>query len=176
MRTNKVKFGNQILVSDPCYTIDTWCNALVPNTLEGNYDVSVKEKYGRIKSITITHENHTHNKDKWKYISGDIGVDSGQCGFFNLDAYRNDSIEIPFADDNGKDFYNEYTKREEGDSWYEEGDSWYGKICGYTLQNKQWDGLEGIGLVSSSGYGDGSYDLYAKRVDDKVTALKVKFF
>lgn len=170
MRTNKVKFGNQILVTDPCYTIDTWCNELVSNTLEGYYDVEVKEKYGRIKSITITHENHPYNKDKWKCISQDIGVDSGQCGFFNLDNYRNDSIDIPFADDNAKEFYDTYTFRDEG------GGEWYAKICGYTLQDKQWDALEGIGLVSSSGFGDGSYDLYAKKVDNKVTALKVKFF
>jgi hypothetical protein len=109
-------------------------------------------------------------EDGWEFVSDNIGVDSGQCGFFNIENYRNDSLDIPFADAEGKDFYESYRKTEDGDHWY-------GKICGYTLRNEQYGELQGVGLVSSSGFGDGSYNLYAKRDSSrKGIALKVKFF
>ena len=167
---NKLYFGTKIVVSDPCYTIDTWCNEIVSNMKEGNYIPTIEEHDGYIRSISIVHEDHQDNGNKWGFVSDNIGVDSGQCGFFNIDSYRNDSLDIPFSDAEGKDFYESYRKTEDGDHWY-------GKICGYTLRNEQYGELQGVGLVSSSGFGDGSYNLYAKRDSSrKGIALKVKFF
>lgn len=34
----KIKLGNSVMVSDPCYTLDTWCQAKVDNVKEGEYN------------------------------------------------------------------------------------------------------------------------------------------
>lgn len=33
-----VAFGPKVLATDPCYTVDTWCNALVEGVLPGEWD------------------------------------------------------------------------------------------------------------------------------------------
>ena len=42
MKTKKriktiVKLGNEVVVSDPCYTIPTWCQVIVKDVKEGDY-------------------------------------------------------------------------------------------------------------------------------------------
>ena len=169
MRAKTLKFGSKILISDPCYTLDdAMFNAIVSDMQEGEYSVKTTTRDGRVRTITIT---HTKESDfNWERLTS-VGVDSGQCGFFDLKTYRNDSVDIPFADEEGKDFYESYRKTDAGDEWY-------GKICGYTLQPKGWEALDGIGLVSSSGYGDGYYDVLIAKDNylGKGVGLSIKFF
>ena len=32
-----IKLGNKVMVSDPCYGLDTWCQGVLENVLPGNY-------------------------------------------------------------------------------------------------------------------------------------------
>jgi len=49
----------------------------------------------------------------------------------------------------------------------EEGDKWYERISTHTLSDKSW-GMYYEGVVSSSGIGDGGYDLYVLTTEDDV--------
>ena len=41
--TNKIKLGTEVVVSDPCYTIPTWCQAVVNKVKPGMYDTHLKK-------------------------------------------------------------------------------------------------------------------------------------
>ena len=83
-----------------------------------------------------------------------VAVDSGQAGFFN------------------EKFFSE---SEKGD--YDTPDSFYGECCGITLADEPYGVLENeLGVVSSSGYGDGVYPLYVVLDSNgKVIASKIVF-
>lgn len=89
---------------------------------------------------------HKYTHD-FKPLDFDGGVDSGQFGFFDKDFYRNDESakDLPKAD-----FGVNYDR--------EEGDQWYRACCKLTLGEEGY-GVLPNGAVSSSGYGDGSYEV-----------------
>lgn len=166
----KIKLGKEVIVSDPCYTIPTWCQAVIDNVLPGTYLVDVEKKdegnWGvRCSILTAVHEDYIRTPLSWKKHPADIGVDSGQAGIFSKDTYRNDdySETIPFGD--GEDL-----KIDDGES----GDKWYNKMCSRTLGKKCW-GTYPEGVLSSSGFGDGSYDLSLSYDKGKVVGFMVDF-
>lgn len=171
MKTKKrintiIQLSNEVVVSDPCYTIPTWCQVIVKDVKEGNYIPFVleAEMYGhRISALCVVHEEHADIDCnlQWEEHGGTIGVDSGQCGVFSKESYRNDSIFkiAPKFEYGGK----------------EEGDKWYAHMADKTLSDISW-GAYGYGVVSSSGMGDGSYDLYVlKDNDEKVVGFFIDY-
>ena len=168
---NKILLGSQVVVSDPCYTIPTWCQAIVDNVLPGHYRVHVvKSDEGdwgnRCSHLIAIHEDHCNqdSKFKWERYPAQIGVDSGQAGIFSRHSYRKD--DHPF-ETQGYDF---------GANWdSKEGDKWYRQMCGRTLGTSQW-GHYDEGVVSSSGIGDGSYDLLVATKKNKVIGFVINFF
>jgi hypothetical protein len=166
---NTIELGKEVVISDPCYTIPTWCQVVLDNVKEGKYKVEVlKQKCGswgeRCSQLIVVHVDHIGGKLEWKELSNDIGVDSGQCGIFSKETYRNDNYDLPDGDG---EF--DYTPDET-----EEGDKWYGKICTHTLGKQQY-GMYDKGVVSTSGYGDGSYTLYVKMKGKEVVGMLVDF-
>lgn len=165
-----INLGDEVVVSDPCYEIPTWCQAIVRNVLPGNYRTTVvksdKGDWGtRCSHLIAIHEDHCHQDEKfqWKHYPAVIGVDSGQAGIFSMDSYRKD--DHPF-DTQGYDF---------GANWdTQDGDKWYRQMCGRTLDTEQW-GLYDKGVVSSSGYGDGSYTLFVAMKNKKVIGFVIDF-
>ena len=100
--TNKIKLGTEVVVSDPCYTIPTWCQGIVSGVKPGMYDTYVKRHdcgdWGiRSSMILVIHEDHKDDKLVWKDYPATIGVDSGQCGIFSKESYRDDSITNRFG-------------------------------------------------------------------------------
>ncbi len=87
--------------------------------------------------------------EKWEKI-GMIGVDSGQAGIYDLKHYRDDSI---------------VSKNSEGD--------WFDANSKLTLKATDYGGVIKYGAVSSSGYGDGMYNVYVLR-DGKTKIIGVK--
>ena len=101
LKLGSMEFSNEIRVSDPCYDKDTWCNKLITNARPGiwqGYALRGKEDdWGeRIQHIAIVHDDFNYHdfKDNGKMLFGrllkpmegvDIGVDSGQAGFFRED-------------------------------------------------------------------------------------------
>jgi hypothetical protein len=144
--------------------------------MPGEYEVSITyssdESWGkRIASLKAEHVEYKGRYLGWTKVSDDIGVDSGQCGIFSLEEYRNDeaskSFNLPLV------FGNNYST--------ETGDDWYQRMCALTLlikdggvSDKQW-GATLTGVVSSSGYGDGVYDLYVKHDEDKIIAFSIVY-
>jgi len=144
-----------MVCSDPCYEIPTWCQGIVENVKNGEWEAEVEtsNEGGWGERIAVLKVNHVNAKlsGGFKLLNFDGGVDSGQFGFFDKDFYRNDEV--------AKDL----PKEDFGDNYDEnEGDSWYRAVCSLTLGVESWGVLSG-GAVSSSGFGDGSYNVYGSK-------------
>lgn len=157
------------MVSDPCYSPDTWCQTKLDNVLPGLYNVEVEKSdegdWGvRVSSITVIHEDY-EDTDDWEQHS-ECGVDSGQCGIFCMTGYRNDEVSVgittPTLDN---PFVIPF--REDGDKWYE-------KICHFTLCEPQW-AVYDTGVVSSSGLGDGLYPMEVMMDKEKIVGIRITY-
>ena len=155
---------DKVIACDPCRkdTDEVWYNTVVENVLPGKYiaevtmfdDEKSKGWGDRVAELTIRHSDY--NLPKYKTIekitgtSTYVGVDSGQAMFANLDK-RKQLLEKSQDDD------------------------FYWKVCDTTESEKQ-AGIVDNTVVSSSGYGDGCYDVYvARNKNDKVIAASIEF-
>jgi len=139
--------GNQMIVSDPCYDEGTWCQALLDDMKEGAwFAFSLKEDvegWGpRIKELFVVHKciavqgestlnefiENLNSSDRWEEIETDLGVDSGQLGFFEPSLYKKSPTWLAAAFEATVD-------------------------DGFPAAGM----MDKAGVVSSSGFGDGSY-------------------
>lgn len=166
---NQITLSENVMVSDPCYSLDTWCQTKLSNVLPGPYNVDVQKSdegdWGiRVSGITVLHKDYSNDSNLIWEAHSECGVDSGQCGIFCMTGYRNDelsdSIVAPTSD-----FVLPYS---------EDGDKWYTKMCQLTLGNKSW-GLYDTGVVSSSGIGDGLYPLLVAMDNGKIVGMKLEY-
>lgn len=156
-----ISLSSKVIVSDPCYTLPTWCQARINNVLPGDYKTDVfttDETNGwgeRCSHMVAIHEDYLNKKDFiWEDSNEDIGVDSGQAGIFCSSIYP------------------------EGESTGEYGNlkTFYGQCCDLTRTSKSCGIIKNRGVVSSSGFGDGSYKLYlAKESNGYVIGFVVDF-
>ena len=165
-----ITLSENVMVSDPCYSPDTWCQTKLNNVLPGNYivdvDYSDEGDWGnRVSGITVLHESIQGGNLDWE-DGGEVGVDSGQCGIFCMTGYRNDeiveNITTPPLD---RPFVIPF--RNEGDVWYE-------AMCKFTLSKDQWGSYD-TGVVSSSGLGDGMYPFYVVMDGDKIVGIRLEY-
>lgn len=150
-----ITLGNKVMVSDPCYEMNTWCQGVVDNVMPGIYNCSVvysdEGDWGvRVAEIEVMHQ------DARRYIlsAADfvVGVDSGQAGIFDYE------------------YYAKYHTEHDVD------DNWYDRVGNITLSDESAGIIDDNGLVSSSGFGDGTYGCYlAKDSDGCVVGLKVVY-
>jgi hypothetical protein len=105
------------------------------------------------------------NEDRgWKFV-GTFGVDSGQV-------LITDPCYV--SDWKGTEFNEDEVDRMKKDGVF---DYSYSGACARTLKDNV--GTVGIGcdgVVSSTGYGDGEYGVYALFEDKRVKELRIKFF
>jgi hypothetical protein len=168
--------SNRMVLSDPCYEHPknggTWCQGIA-NVVNGIWEADIEKVEGRISKLYAYNLNAAIDdptiKSRIEKFGGTplpitAGVDSGQFGFFDYDMYRNDEI--------AKDL----PKKDFGDDWDEsEGDSWYRVCCKLILSDESW-GTIPFGVVSASGYGDGSYQVTGiKNSNSEYVALSVIF-
>ena len=155
-----IKLGNKVMVSDPCYGIGTWCQGVLENVLPGNYKCNVEYSdegdWGiRVASIEVVHDDYDEVlcMDMENF---EVGVDSGQAGIFDYDYYAeyHDSCDVrPHVDDD-----------------------WYDRVCDITLSKASAGNVDGLGFVSSSGFGDGGYACWTERNrDGYIVAIRVEF-
>ena len=167
--TTTIKLGAEVYVTDPCYSVPTWCQKKLNNVLPGEWICTMiydeLEGTGRNAELVLVHKDYQTAQHLYDWY-GDFGVDSGQAGVFDAASYRNDSaaeaIQVPNLDFvlPGHDI---------------EGDLWYEKMCKFTLGEDGWGSYDS-GVVSSSGWGDGMYPLYAAENEDgKVVAMQLTF-
>jgi len=165
----EVKSGVMVC-SDPCYSLDTWCMGIVENVKNGTWLSSIETSdegdWGvRIATLEVRHNDFKDTNLKFvDELPFTGGVDSGQFGFFDKEFYRNDES----AKDLPKyGFSSDFDKKS--------GDIWYRACCDLTLGKEQW-GVLPNGVVSSSGYGDGSYGVFGeKNAEGEYVAFKVVF-
>ena len=166
-----------IVASDPCYKIPTWCQGIIENVRKGTWlakvDVSDEGAWGmRIASLTVVNKDALNPQLESKIVdmysteplNFDGGVDSGQFGFFDKDFYQNDDVAKGL---DKADFGDDYDTQD--------GDKWYRACAKLTLADESW-GVLPNGAVSSSGYGDGSYDVFGiKDENGEYVALSVLY-
>lgn len=133
-------------ISDPCYNKNVWCTGVLENVAiglwcgykiishEGEWGDRVKELHayylGKNKKVSLELD-----VTKWEQTDITVGVDSGQAGIFDESRY-------PKGDDTGD---------------YENTESFYGECCEKSKDSSQNNSV-GFGIVSTTGYGDGSYE------------------
>lgn len=143
-----VHLNKDVVVSDPCYSLGTWCQAILNNVKPGEYVIEYyKAKDSGVgHAFCLTHKNYKLSVFPKEHYSVTLGIDSGQVGVFPLEEFRNDSI-IP---DNHAYFIKVHDINEPGEKWY----------CGivpiwwvtpYRLVKNCFN--------SESGYGDGVAEL-----------------
>ena len=195
MKTKRYKLGeielkDSVYVSDPCYDTETWCQAFVENLKPGKYIGYMKKAdfgpggFGgmRVTDIWITHINYPHLYPvKILDETINIGVDSGQAGIYDKEYYE--KRHIPRLNENwyDKQFDLIYEYDIDGNKYIEP----YPKINRKTFEiewissgQERRDGIvmDGKGVVSFSGFGDGSYDLYArKNKEGQIIGLRINF-
>jgi hypothetical protein len=162
--------NGKLFVSDPCYSreiIDSGRIAASLDVKSGVWWALLKRspKYpGRVSELEIIHESiypleKNIELSEYKLPFG-IGVDTGQVGFFSKDHY-------PTGDTTGE---------------YEDRSTFYGMCCFITTETTYTAGIiassptTGCGVVSSSGWGDGIYDLLVGRAEDgSIKVAKLDF-
>ena len=160
-------FNNTVMVSDPCYDKDVWCLKVVDDVLPGEYTHRIEivdaGSWGdRVDRLIVCHKDYDFEKLSFEVLSNDIGVDSGEAGFFDYDMFC------------------KVTDKEESHDLF--GDECYG-LCVVTrneiaMHTDNQGGVlaSGLGLVCNSGFGDGAYTLYGARNDDgKIVAMYIDF-
>lgn len=148
-------------VTDPCYTPGTWCAGVIEDVKNGTWLAHMgfhDDAHGwgtRVAYLHIVHseaqrhfDHMTELDSTWENSKIDVGVDSGQAGFFDRDAY------IEAYETNQDKFYDE--------------------VCQITSEIPN-QCVHAIGAVSSSGYGDGGYDCLIRRVDGQIVEAMIVF-
>lgn len=161
--------SGSVFVTDPCYSPGTWCQAKLDKVHNGKWSAWTIEKDGRVAELIVScmivddpDDIIETLMDPVRLKPYDIGVDSGQCGIFDAEHYQcdEDIITDPEFD----------AQLSHGDG---KGDRWYNACCDIT----QSGGADTIpfGIVSESGYGDGSYDLFVEKHAGEIIAIKIVF-
>jgi hypothetical protein len=168
--SNVITLEENVIISDPCYSDETWVQMNLTNVLPGQFKTFCRkldmDGWGnRVSMLLAVHGDHEFDNLYWEQ-SGTIGVDSGQAGIFNRTQYRDDNANVPLGDGDISFFSEGFFQKP--------GDRWYTKICSYTLGQNHW-GSYPDGTVSSSGYGDGGYNVYTASVDGKVVAIAIDY-
>lgn len=144
-----------LMASDPCYTSDTWCAGKIDNVKNGKWlshaEFSYEKMWGkRVTSLQAWLSDSSPSN--WIRVNKSFGVDSGQFGFFDYNYFINHESEREY-----------------------DSPGFYKDCCDLTLSANKF-GLLNQGVVSSSGYGDGSYPVYiAKNTNGEVIGVKVVF-
>lgn len=145
-----------LIASDPCYDEGTWRAEHLP-AISGTWHALVafsdEGAWGtRVKLLSIYAEDAPLLITTQKTFT--VGVDSGQFGFFDAEHYKDDSI-VPqsFV------FTEDWLPLDDG--------PWYSACCQLTVTGDRVGIMpQATGVVSSSGFGDGSYELLVSYDED----------
>jgi len=148
-----------IRVSDPCYEKGLCGSEILENCLTGTWEAGVDYQEKRVGALAIRHKtsgpqfsvfNNANYNSRVKSAPFFAAVDSGQCGFFDDVHYRDAmvcaGVKYPFEGDKSKDF---------GHPWY--------TLCSQITLDTEMAGVIPYGVVSSSGFGDGNYEVFVTR-------------
>ena len=148
-----------VRISDPCYDKDVHCTGVIKNVKTGVWKpyvvLSDEGSWGIRNAVLVAHHSDhpiVESSLAWKKKRIDVGVDSGSAGIYDEAYFKG-----------GEDDY--------GD------DGWYDDNCNIVLKSQHSAGVlpDNMGVVSSSGFGDGGYNCYVATSGKKVVAIKIDF-
>ena len=165
----EIKFDQgTISATDPCYDRDVWCRIDAIPIHKGTYKCYIYKatskksmSYGRVARIEIIRKNtKLSEKARYKFL-GMIGVDAGLAGFFqNKPDFSNTEWQT-FCDKLWSEDQNLESSDKQNAYMYED------------------DSKKAKGFFSSSGWGDGSYEVFKKeeiiRNQKRISALQIRF-
>lgn len=148
--------GTKVMVSDPCYKLNTWCQGVLENVKSGIWEaylkMSDKGTWGiRVAELITVNSEHykEHPIIMDEHQEFEVGVDSGTAGIFDYDYYCK--------------YHNENTIDED---WY---DTQIHHQFFPSYDSSDWQKsifTEFNGVASMTGYGDGGYDCYVARNEE----------
>ena len=150
----------QVMVSDPCYNSDNVYNRLY-EVLSGNYNCLIsKEKFHlwgvRVRSMAILHTDFEFDfLNKGGYFKGQVAVDSGTMSICDYTYY--DKHHINDKDENELD-----------EEWYDK------NVCAW-CSRKNYHIANKLGFISTSGFGDGVYEVYTYSHNENIVGIEVVF-
>lgn len=158
----KITLGNKVVVSDPCYELDTWCAGTLNNVLPGEYNCDIVKKNtwwgNRVTHLYAIHADYNTELNEINEMQDfEVGVDSGTAGIFDYE------------------YYALYHFGKTDDQWYDH------RICNAFYPNSTEMRIDIIqtqykGVVSHSGFGDGSYTCFVKRNDEgQIIAIMIEY-
>lgn len=149
-----ILINGSVTISDPCYEPRIWC-AAVMNVLPGQWVCQGEKLSGCVKTLRICKPGYEGVPPDEDYCS--VAVDSGQCGFFDTVYYEEKHPMISVEQS-------------------EVEDEWYDKICEITDNRGYGLAPDSLGVVASSGFGDGVYPVYVGRdAHGKIVAIELRF-
>jgi hypothetical protein len=159
--------GTKVMVSDPCYKLNTWCQGVLENVKSGIWDAYIKMidtgMWGvRVAELIAVNSEHCkeHPVIMYEQQEFEVGVDSGTAGIFDYDYYAK-----------------YHTEDETDERWYSTRifDQFFPTHDSSGWENSIFTDSEGV--ASSSGYGDGGYDCYVARnyEDKKIIGIKIVY-
>ena len=156
--------GRVMRVSDPCYDRGVWCCGTVDNCRPGTWEAAVLQRdmgdWGVRNAVlaarcadggpkfSAVNRALCNATGEWRECDIDVGVDSGQAGFFDDRYYGGVRAEA------------ETTGTGSGPDR-----QWYGLCCDAT-KSECFAGVIPYGAVSRSGFGDGGYTAYRHLAGD----------
>lgn len=148
-----IELSNKVRVSDPCYDKDTWCAGTLENVLSGTYQCFLQRRntgdWGiRIANIEVRHKDYL-DVEPTEVQNIDVGVDSGQCGIYDLE------------------YFIEARKDEDSE------DEWYDRICEATykvIENPEYHPFK------SSSFWKPEFEECERYIDEHHTMPPVELF
>lgn len=150
-----IELGRDVKVSDPCYSVDTWCNHDLHNVKPGMWDcyIVLDDETELVAYLVLCKDGYGFQIPTF-CEPADIGVDSGTCGIYDYEYFAK---------------YHQPNNRDE--EWYEE------NVMSWCMKDQAFLCTEGKGFVSDTGHGDGSYYLLTEQdcQDDEIVAIAIDY-
>lgn len=170
-------------VGDPCYSPSTWCLGQIDDVLDGKWkaktfiaDDSITGWGDRNTALFAFNEAYFENNFGFDDIEVDRFVNGAYENQFLLDYNIDDRICVDSGQAGIYDYQN-YLNAHDPNKTEEERKDWYFKNGDLTLHGINAGIHEDkFGCVSSSGYGDGVYDVYNFYDKDDITVAVLLLF
>lgn len=89
-----INLGNKVMVSDPCYSVGTWCQGVLENVKSGTWNCAYgfDEDEERVFYIHLSHNFLSEREIEDAMVDSEaadfeVGVDSGTAGVYDYDYY-----------------------------------------------------------------------------------------
>ena len=83
-----IELREHVMVSDPCYDTDTWCNGDMIDVRPGMWHTKALYRNGLCTDLVVWHKDVKEPEfDQFKKTDIIVGVDSGQAGIFDYDHF-----------------------------------------------------------------------------------------